>query len=77
MTKKTKQALSSLDWAIAQSIEQPRQPDEFTTAEFAESSGMNSSTAEKRLRRMPGISRRKITINGNLVNLFRRADSQA
>jgi len=73
MTKKTKQAISSLDWAIAQTVQEPRQPDEFTIAEYAEKAGIGTAQAGNRLKRLKGLTSRVVTIKGNRVNLFRKA----
>jgi len=70
---KTKQALSSLDWAIAQTIELPQQPDEFTAYEFAEKAGVSLPTAKYRLKACPGIQKRTATTGGSRINLYRRA----
>lgn len=70
---KTKQALSSLDWAIAQTIELPQQPDEFTAYEFAEKAGVSLPTAKYRLKACPGIVSRLATTGGSRINLYRRA----
>ena len=70
---KTEQALSSLDWAIAQTIELPQQPDEFTAYEFAEKAGVSLPTAKYRLKACPGIKKRTATTGGSRINLYRRA----
>lgn len=69
---KTKQALSSLDWAIAQTIELPQQPDEFTAYEFAEKAGVSLPTAKYRLKACPGIQKRTTLAGGCRVNLYKR-----
>ena len=70
---KTKQALSSLDWAIAQTIELPQQADEFTAYEFAEKAGVSLPTAKYRLKACPGIIVRTATTGGSRINLYKRA----
>jgi len=74
---KTEKALSSLEWAIAQSIEPPRQEDEFTCEEFFQLSGAASrGAAESRLKRMVsngGLLKRPTCINGNRCTLYRKA----
>jgi environmental stress-induced protein Ves len=73
MKKTTKDTLSSLDWAIAQTYEEPRQPDEFTAREFSEKAGVTIDIAQKRLAKMPGIERRLVTLNGTRMLLHRKA----
>lgn len=74
---KTEKALSSLEWAISQSIGPPRQEDEFTCEEFFQLSGAASrGVAESRLKRMVsngGLLKRPACINGNRCALYRRA----
>jgi len=74
---KTEKALSSLEWAIAQSIEPPRQEDEFTCEEFLQLSGAASrSSVESKLKRMVnngGLLKRPACVNGNRCTLYRRA----
>jgi hypothetical protein len=74
---KTEKALSSLEWAIAQSMTSPKQDDEFTTEEFAESTKTSAAASRSRLNRMVKsgmLVRRKILIESNYTNLFRKAD---
>ena len=73
MKKETKSAISSLDWVIAQTIEEPRHPDEFTSKEYADRMGISPSVAKDRLNRFPGIAKRSVTLNGTKMNLYRRA----
>jgi len=74
---KTEKALSSLEWAIAQSIELPRQEDEFTCEEFLQLSGsVSRASAEAKLKRMVsngGLLKRPACVNGNRCTLYRRA----
>ena len=76
--KKTDSALSGLEWAIAQTITAPRQPDEFTSGEFFEASGTGSTIAATRcvLARMVAdgrLTRRSASIGGRSVSLYKRA----
>jgi predicted transcriptional regulator len=49
-TKATKDALTGLEWAILQTIERPREPDEFTIADMMrESRGGTRYTIQRRL----------------------------
>ena len=70
---KTKQALSSLDWAIAQTIALPKQADEFTIAEFAQKAGISHPTAKYRLSICPGLKPRRVCHGGSRVTLYKRA----
>jgi hypothetical protein len=74
---KTEKALSSLEWAIAQSVEPPRQEDEFTCEEFLQLGGAPSrSSAEAKLKRMVsngGLLKRPSCVNGNRCTLYRKA----
>ena len=72
-SKATKEALSGLEWAIAQTIETPRQPDEFTLLEYMEALGIESRNVA--LRRLEAIKPecRKVVMNGTRTNLYRRA----
>jgi predicted Zn-dependent peptidase len=77
MTSETKKALTGLEWAIAQTIDEPQQEDEFTAEEFARASNLGITQARNRLDRMTGLgqlSKRKILIDGRQTNLFRKAD---
>lgn len=72
-TMSLQDTLSSLDWAIYQSIEAPRASDEFTAKDFAEKSGLGVRQALIILDAMKGIKKRKATIEGRRANLYRRA----
>lgn len=73
MTSKTKQAISSLDWAISQTIDQPKTDDEFTLAEYSKATGATLASAKSKLSKTAGISSRLVTLNGTRTNLYRRA----
>lgn len=76
LDKKTTAALTGLDWALAELIEQPPQPDEFRGDEFADGAGITMAQAHHRLRRMVQngkLTSRLITTDGKRVNLYRRA----
>jgi arsenate reductase-like glutaredoxin family protein len=74
---KTEKALSSLEWAIAQSVEPPRQEDEFTCEEFLQlGGGASRSSAEAKLKRMVSngdLLKRPFCVNGNRCTLYRKA----
>jgi len=71
--------LSALDDLIAQTIELPRQPDEFTIIEYCERCALagqivNPHTALDRLKKMEAagkLTSRKIPLKGTRTNLFR------
>ena len=77
MMTKTKQALSSLDFAIQSCIvDTQKMPDEFTIAEYVVKSKSKRSTAQYKLELMVSnglLIKRKITIDGHLKNLYRKA----
>jgi len=76
---KAANVLSALDELIAQTIELPRQPDEFTVQEYCERCAaagqvVNQHTALDRLRRLEDegkLTSRKIPISGTRTNLFK------
>ncbi len=80
LDQSTRNALSSLEWALQQSIELPRRDDEFTLSEYLESlqkAGMDISyrQAQARLDSMvekKQLAKRKINIKGAQTNLFRK-----
>jgi len=75
ISKHTKVALSGLDWAIAQTIDAPRQPDEFTRGDYIEKTGVSKSTASDKLLALieaGTLTCRKATISGKASNLYRR-----
>ena len=75
--EKTKKALTGLEWAIAQTIKEPKQADEFTIDEFSQASNLTISQAQGQLKRMIDrklLTKRKILISGKQSNLFRKAD---
>lgn len=73
--EKTKKALSSLEWAIAQTIKEPKSPDEFTAEEFSRACNLSSAQTRGKLSRMVErgqLTKRKISICGNQVNLYQK-----
>jgi DNA-binding GntR family transcriptional regulator len=75
MKTTTKQALSGLDFAIAQCTTRDRMPDEFTLAEYIVRTRINRHTAEQQLARLVAqglLTKRKISIDGSLTNLYRK-----
>jgi len=76
LDKKTTTALTGLDWALAELIEQPPQPDEFRGDEFADGAGITMAQAHHRLKRLVHagkLTSRLITVEGKRMNLYRRA----
>lgn len=75
MKTTTKQALSGLDFAIAQCMPHDRMPDEFTLAEYVVKTRINRSTAQQQLDRLIAqgmLTKRKIAIDSHLTNLYRK-----
>jgi DNA-binding GntR family transcriptional regulator len=75
MKTTTKQALSGLDFAIAQCTTRDRMPDEFTLAEYIVRTRINRHTAQQQLARLVAqglLTKRKISIDGSLTNLYRK-----
>jgi len=75
MKHNTQKALSSLDFAIAESTTPSRIDDEFTLSEYIVKSKMPRSTAQQNLDnlvRSGVLSKRKISIDGSLCNLFKK-----
>ena len=73
---KTEKALTGIEWAIAQTVQKPREEDEFTVKEFREQAGITVDAAEKHLKRMRNAGQltcRKVTVNGSQTNFYRRA----
>jgi hypothetical protein len=67
--------LSGLEWALSQSVEQPKQADEFTTDDFARAGNLPVETARDKLNRMVRdghLTKRMITLNGTRTNLYRK-----
>ena len=81
LDQSTRSALSSLEWALQQSIELPRRDDEFTVLEYLESlqkTGMEIKRrqASARLQEMVAskkLLKRVINVNGSQTSLYRKA----
>jgi len=76
MKTKTQKALSSLEFAISQHISHDRMDDEFTLAEYIVKTRINRHTAQQQLARLVAqgmLTKRKISIDGSLANLYRKA----
>ena len=75
ISKHAKEALSGLDWAIAQTIDAPRQPDEFTRAEYIAKTGSTRTAAGDKLAALVQagtLESRKATVGGKVSRLYRR-----
>jgi predicted transcriptional regulator len=75
MKHNTQKALSSLDFAIAECTRPSKMDDEFTLAEYIVKSKMPQTTAQRNLDnlvRSGVLSKRKISIDGSLRNLFKK-----
>jgi predicted transcriptional regulator len=75
MKHNTQKALSSLDFAIAECTRPLKMDDEFTLAEYIVKSKMPRSTAQQNLDNLVSsgvLSKRKISIDGSLRNLFKK-----
>jgi response regulator of citrate/malate metabolism len=76
MKQQTKKALSGLEWALAQSIDEPQQPEEFTAEDFAKAGGVTMDSAKARLARMVRqglLAKRIVCLRGRRTGLYRRA----
>lgn len=74
---KTEKALSSLEWAIAQSSFTPKQADEFTVEEFAKLANIPLESARGRLTKMVKsgmLMKRQILIKSHQTNVFKKAE---
>jgi predicted transcriptional regulator len=75
MKTKTQKALSSLEFAISQCITHEKMDDEFTLSEYIVKTKLKRSTAEQNLVRLLNrgmLTKRKISIDGSLTNLYRK-----
>jgi hypothetical protein len=75
MKHNTQKALTSLDFAIAECTRPSKMDDEFTIDEYIVKSKMPRSTAQQNLDnlvRSGVLSKRKISIDGSLRNLFKK-----
>jgi predicted transcriptional regulator len=75
MKTKTQKALSSLEFAISQCITHEKLDDEFTLAEYIVTTKLKRSTAEQNLNvliKQGMLTKRKISIDGSLTNLYRK-----
>lgn len=76
MNKKTKAALSSLEFAISLSDNEPRRDDEFTVTEYAQLANKSISQSNKILSGMVDqniLTCRKVSLAGSVKNLYSKA----
>jgi len=81
MKKKTTDAISSLDFALSQLVDEPQRADEFSVDDFyAEARKKNSTLtlniARNRLQNMQTnglLTKRRIRRNGTTINLYSKA----
>lgn len=67
---------SGLEWALQEFVPQPIQPDEFTTVQFVERSGLNRNAATSLLTKKVQegeLKSRLANVNGKHVRLYRKA----
>jgi predicted transcriptional regulator len=75
MKSETQKAVSSLDFAIAECTRPSKMDDEFTLAEYIVKSKIPRTTAQQNLDNLVRsglLSKRKISIDGSLRNLFKK-----
>jgi hypothetical protein len=81
MKKQTTAAISSLDFALSQLVDEPQRADEFSSHEFFERAlkkepSITFAMAAYRLKRMVSqgtLIARKTRINGKVANLYSKA----
>lgn len=80
INKKTATAITGIDWALAELIQKPQQPDEFSAQEFFQASKKNDDTLTleiirnklARMVRQGQLVTRKAALAGRQANLYRR-----
>jgi len=68
--------VSGMDWIVEQFIQDKLEPDEFTAQMVKEKTGQTESAVRCRLIRMHemgGLTKRKVVLNGVIVNAYKRA----
>ena len=71
--------VSGMDWIVEQFSQDELEPDEFTAQMVKEKTGQTDGAVRCRLMRMYDagkLTKRKITLNGVNVNVYRRAEGQ-
>ena len=72
--------VSGMDWIVEQLSQQDLEPDEFTAEMVMEKTKSTNASIRCRLKRMcesGELTKRKITLNGSLVNVYKRATPSA
>lgn len=72
--------VSGMDWIIEKLSQQEMEPDEFTAEMVMEKNKSTNASIRCRLARMcemGELTKRKITLNGTLVNVYKRATPSA
>jgi hypothetical protein len=67
--------VSGMDWIVKRLSQQDIEPDEFTVEMVMEKTKATSSAIRSNLQRMRNageVTTRKITLNGTLVNVYKR-----
>jgi maltodextrin utilization protein YvdJ len=67
--------VSGMDWIVEQLSQQEMEPDEFTAEMVMEKTKTTNSSVRCRLARMcksGELTKRKITLNGTLANVYKR-----
>lgn len=71
--------ISGMDWIVEQFSQDKLKPDEFTAQMVKERTGQTDSAVRCRLMRMYDmgeLTKRKVILNGVIVNAYRRAEEQ-
>ena len=66
-----------MDWVVEQFIQGKLEPDEFTAQMIKEKTGQTESAVRCRLSRLYDtgkLTKRKVTLNGVIVNVYRQAE---
>ena len=77
MKPETQKALSSLEWALAESTKHGKQPDEFTAHEYAARKGCGITSGRIELNKMAEdglLERRAIKVGSAVKHVFKRSE---
>ena len=69
--------VSGMDWVVEQFSQDKLEPDEFTAQMIKEKTGQTEAAVRCRLIRMHemgGLTKRKVVLNGVIVNAYKRAE---
>jgi predicted transcriptional regulator len=70
--------VSGMDWIVEQLSQQALEPDEFTVEMVMEKTKRTNSSVRCHLARMcesGELTKRKVTLNGTLVNVYKRVST--